>query len=388
MGTNGSGSDVKSDRVCPESRRLVSRLRALSLRALARMYEPDARLFVFRVRRVAGKVVAEGLSPRYTAITLIGLATDGMADAWRVLGSDSPTDVSAGLLERVTRADNLGDLALSLWAAQTVGYGERQVGWRRLAELRPADQAHPIVEVAWALTALCLDPEAPSGDLRQRLAHRLISAFDPRSAIFPHAVGEPRAGLRSHVACFADLVYPIHALANYAKVYGDRVARDVAAACARQMCRRQGPAGQWWWHYDLRTGAVIEPYPVYAVHQDAMAPMALFALDGLADPGFVPAVEKGLAWLARAPELHGQSLIDEQADIVWRKVARREPGKLTRYVQSIATRGFPGLRVPGLDRLFPPGAVDFEDRPYHLGWLLYAWAPEHGSRWGSPIAST
>ena len=28
-----------------------------------------------------------------------------------------------------------------------------------------------------------------------------------------------------------------------------------------------------------------------------------------------------------------------------------------------------------MNTLFPPTAIDFEDRPYHLGWILYAWPP-------------
>jgi hypothetical protein len=28
-----------------------------------------------------------------------------------------------------------------------------------------------------------------------------------------------------------------------------------------------------------------------------------------------------------------------------------------------------------LDRMFPPGVVDHECRPYELGWLLVAWLP-------------
>jgi len=27
----------------------------------------------------------------------------------------------------------------------------------------------------------------------------------------------------------------------------------------------------------------------------------------------------------------------------------------------------------------PPGRVDYECRPYELGWLLYAWGPGPGS---------
>jgi hypothetical protein len=73
-----------------------------------------------------------------------------------------------------------------------------------------------------------------------------------------------------------------------------------------------------------------------------------------------------------APEIGG-SLIDRTAGVIWRKVARREPGKLTRGLQAAASRLHPAARLLGMDRLFPPTVIDWESRPYHLGWLLYAW---------------
>jgi hypothetical protein len=138
------------------------------------------------------------------------------------------------------------------------------------------------------------------------------------------------------------------------------------------MCERQGTAGQWWWHYDARTGSVLDGYPVYAIHQDAMGPMALFAV--MAAPGrdYTGAIDRSLAWLESSPELGGASLVDEKADLIWRKVARREPRKATRYLQAAASAIHPGLRVPGTDVLFPPRSIDYEDRPYHLGWLMHA----------------
>jgi hypothetical protein len=191
--------------------------------------------------------------------------------------------------------------------------------------------------------------------------------------MFPHNLGGRAGGLRGHVCCFADLVYPVHALARYAELFGDAEARDVALRGAGAMCARQGPDGQWWWHYDRRTGEIVERYPVYAIHQDAMAPMALLALERAAGVDLRPPIAKGLAWLTHAPELGGGSLIDEDAGLIWRKVARREPRKLSRFAQAAASRLHPALRAPGLDTLFPPCAVDYEDRPYHLGWLLHAW---------------
>jgi hypothetical protein len=112
-----------------------------------------------------------------------------------------------------------------------------------------------------------------------------------------------------------------------------------------------------------------------------MGPMGLLALRDAGGADCTPAIRRGLEWLAAAPELLGASLIDADADLIWRKVARREPRKAVRYLQATASRVHPGLRVPGVDVVFPATAIDYEDRPYHLGWLLYAW---RGGELGAP----
>ena len=359
----------------------ISQLRALALRSLKRMYLPDERLFVFRLRKNGEEIVREGISWRYTAIALIGLAGEGESVSASVLGGHTLRDVSLRLVGDIQRIDNLGDVALTLWALNSVDFPDRRQALERLMAFRPSEGSYPTVEIAWTLSALCVDSEAAVGDLRERLAHRLFSSFAKQSAMFPHAIGGKNRGLRSHVTCFADLVYPIQALALYFRLTEDAAAVNAALRCADQICQFQGQAGQWWWHYDCRTGNVIEPYPVYAIHQDAMAPMALFALQEATGEDFTSGVKKGLTWLAHAPELGDGSLIDAGSDIIWRKVGRREPGKVSRYVQAIATRVHAGTHVPWLDLIFPPGAIDYEDRPYHLGWLLYAWPQSRVDCW-------
>jgi hypothetical protein len=42
-------------------------------------------------------------------------------------------------------------------------------------------------------------------------------------------------------------------------------------------------------------------------------------------------------------------------------------------MNAVASFVHPSARVAGLDRLLPANAVDFECRPYELGWLLFAW---------------
>ena len=360
---------------------MVSGLRDFALRGLARMYRPDVGLFAFRIRRRGDTEGLEGTSVRYTAISLIGLAGEDEHVQKTVLAGGRIEDASARLVRKVASLDSVGDVALILWLASLVGSRSRSLILDRLRALRPDDAAHPTVEIAWALTALCLasDPEALT--LRTRLADRLMASFEARAAMFPHRLGGSAGALRNHVSCFADLVYPIQALARYADAVDDGNARDIAVRCAREICARQGADGQWWWHYDRRTGEVVERYPVYAVHQDAMAPMALFALERATGIGWDEPIARGLAWLAHAPELQGRSLIDRSAGLIWRKVARREPRKLTRYVQAAVSRVHSRLRAPGLNALFPACVIDDEDRPYHLGWLLHAWPAERATRW-------
>jgi hypothetical protein len=345
------------------------------------MYEPSQRRFVFRVRLDKGGLQREGLSRRYTAITLIGLASEELRDVGDVLQGDDVMAVVDGLLAELPAVGGLGDVALTLWAAIAIGHANWGCALERLTQLADRLDQAPTVEVAWSLAALCHGLGGGAArSLRERLARGLLAALQSRSDLFPHRV-RGTAGLRGHVACFADQVYPIHALAGYHRISRQREALDVAERCADRICRLQGPAGQWWWHYDVRTGRVIEGYPVYAVHQDAMAPMALFALGQAGGTCHYDALRRGLGWLAACPELGSGTLIDAERGVIWRKVARREPRKLVRGVQSLAARVHPALRLPGTALLFPPVTIDWECRPYHLGWLLYAWPAIRAAAW-------
>ncbi len=171
---------------------LIGQLRSLAVRGLARMYRANEQCFVFRVRRSGAGVVSEGLSRRYTAIVLIGLASD--RDREMVLSWHCRQDVCARLVRETRHAQNLGDVALTLWAATALGHPDRRAAWEHLGSLRPAERPYPVVELSWALAALCLEEAAPHAQLRDRLARRLIAAFEARSGIFPHVVGASTRG--------------------------------------------------------------------------------------------------------------------------------------------------------------------------------------------------
>ncbi len=365
----------------PCHRDRVARLRAVALRALPRMYRRAQRRFVFRVRRDGQSLRPEGTSFRYTAIVLIGLAQEQQKVITTVLGGDSLKGVCDDLLDELPTVKNLGDAALTLWAATAMNHPQAHRARERLKVLFDRSATLPTVEVAWSLASLSLQPDGYDWQqLRDRMAGVLLTACEERSGLFRHQAAS-KGGLRGHVACFADLVYPIQALALYYRLTGRPQALEIANRCAERLCALQGPDGQWWWHYDVRSGRVIEGYPVYAVHQDAMAPMALFALAEAGGTLHREAIAHGLSWLATASELHGGSLIDEGTGLIWRKVARGDPRKCVRGAQALVSRVHPSLRVPGVDVAFPPGVIDDECRPYHLGWLLYAWSPQRARRW-------
>lgn len=350
----------------------VESLRRLAVRAVARMYSPERKTFFFCLRDQNGSVRPEGVSRRYTAITLIGLAVEDDATVKTVLNGHSASEVYETLLGEIAQQSNLGDVALAHWAGTALRHPGRAKALERVRALRPEEGPHHTVELAWVVTALSLDPENPDPRMRDAVAARLVASQNER--VFPHLIGG-KDRLRTHVACFADLVYPTQALAHHHKATRNEKSLAAATACGDYMCDTQGPAGQWWWHHDHRTGQVIEGYPVYAVHQDAMAPMALFDLQDATGKSYDPWIRRGLEWLRSSPELDGGTLVDSKADLIWRKVARREPNKLARSLQAVASGIHPRFRVPGLDAILPPVVIDREDRPYHLGWLFYAFPP-------------
>ncbi len=357
----------------------VDDLRRLAFTGLRRMFRPHALRFAFRLRRSADdRDQLEGVSDRYTAMVLIGLAGE-VPDAGReILAGAAPYTVCEDLAAAAPNFANLGDLALTLWASCEWALPARESLREKLESFDFVAGAHPTVELAWTLDALVADGGADP--LTAALARRLMRSLRPEAGLFPHwPVEAMKRSARAHVACFADQVYPTHALSRYGVLTGDREAVVAARRCAEKMCDLQGRDGQWWWHFDVRTGRVLEGYPVYAVHQDAMAPMALFAAQRACGVDFSPAIHRGLAWLRHAPEIGG-SLIDPDAGVIWRKVARREPAKLSRSLQAAASRLHSGVRVMGLNLLFPPAAIDRETRPYHLGWLLYAWPESRTGR--------
>src|SRR5262249_50738351 len=282
--------------------------------------------------------------------------------------------VCTALLRRLAGTRSVGDAALAVWAAAALRHADLPWALERLDELDARPGARFVVDLSWLVSSLVaargqLDVEARLARARSRLLDCRMAG----GALFPHVTGPGlQSGYRAHLACFADQVYPVQALARLHATADDPAALAAAQAAADGICAGQGAAGQWWWHYDARTGDVVEGYPVYTVHQHAMAPMALLDLADAGGPRHDAAIARGLAWLADRPEYAGPMIHDELG-VTTRKVARRDPKKLVRGVRGASTGLRAGLRLGLLDRGFPPGAGDPECRPAEFGWRLDGW---------------
>jgi hypothetical protein len=355
------------------SAELVDRLLQVARTGLPGMQLPDGTM-CFTRRFSAARVVGEpeGCSLRYTAITVLGARHLDSAGQRAVLAGRTVGEVCDVLVDRLASTNSVGDAALAVWATAACGHRGLERALGRLDVLDSGPSTRYVVEQAWVVSALVAARSLVDEERQLDLARaRLLDA--QAGALFGHVTGPDLASrFRRHVSCFADQVYPIQALSLLHAAVGDPGALAAANRCADRIVSLQGPAGQWWWHYDTRTGGMVEGYPVYSVHQHAMGPMALLDLADAGGQVELDAVRRGLGWMVSAPET-GESLILDGPGLTVRKVARRDSRKLVRGARAVACGLRPGTRLAALDRLWPPTAVDRECRPYEFGWLLDCW---------------
>ncbi len=314
-----------------------------------------------------------------TAICLIGIHRRGDAKS---VGLD-PARTSEALFQVARRRMYAGGTGLVLWA-NAVWNGIPYPEAMRAMGLGSADptvlpRSLTTMEVAWLVSGL-LHELKRSKDAAARAAFdgalaELRRRYRREAALVDHCSSAAPAGdrLRLWIPNFADQVYSLQAFSFAAREGMGAENLDTAAAIAGRLVALQGESGQWWWHYDTRSGSVAQPYPVYAVHQHGMAPMALRALAAAGGPVHEEPIRRSKAWLT-GNEL-GAELIDEAAGTVWRDI-EHAGGRFSSLVrQARSVLGIPeGHTAAKTQQL----RVNYETRPYEWAWCLYAAAIESG----------
>jgi hypothetical protein len=353
---------------------VIHRLNTLAVNGLVPMFDAEKQLFCFTLQKTDSGMVREGISPRYTAITLMGLHRLEQS------GGTSPIDIQKvfdGLLVNSEWITNIGDLGLLLWACALVAPNRLEELDKKFDIKNALNRYNDTVQrhtmhLSWFLTGLSHQalarPEKIAGTREiAEETYRKIHQNQGKQGIFGHIGGNKGlAGVaRSSMGSFADQVYPIYGMTKFSLAFGDEKAIKSALDCALTICKAQGSLGQWWWHYDSRTGQVVETFPVFSVHQHAMGPMALIALGEAIQSDFSPWIYKGLEWI-EDNEL-GINMKDDSANVVWRCIGRTKPYRYWNLAANFLTGREDRESRNGLLALY-------ECRPYELGWLLYAFA--------------
>lgn len=348
----------------------------LATNGLEQLFDSSANLFAFQYQGHLRRQMAPTSSIQYTTICLLGLEKARRAGI--SVNAIDTGQVMESVVDQSYKVQRRGHLGMTLWADSLLdGKHSRKLidnidAWARLSTLGEIDT----MELAWLLTGLSYSQPSSGYLNRAKALARLVygvleSRFDTSSKLFVHnsSGGGPLSRIRDATANFADQIYSVYALAAFAEDTGRSEALNISLECARKLCELQGRNGQWWWHYNSRHGVIASRYPVFAVHQDGMAPMALLKLSSLTGEDYSGSINRGLKWLFGSNEISA-SLVSWDRNVIYRGVQQKFPVSYIRYLFiSLAHMGF-AHAAQSLERL-PVYRINHEMRPYHLGWLLY-----------------
>jgi hypothetical protein len=181
-----------------------------------------------------------------------------------------------------------------------------------------------------------------------------------------------RSRARKDLVSFGSTVYYLRALHELGRVFDDAEATTAFEHGVRTALGFQGPRGEWPWLISVSRGHALDVYPVYSVHQLAMAMLFLLpALDDGAVEGIEQAIKRSVRWVAGENEL-GVEFGQREPFIVFRSLERAEPlPKLARVARAGANSAL-GRATP--ETPARRTRINREWRSYEGGWLLYAWA--------------
>lgn len=357
-------------------------LNALALRGLVAMFDADRKLFCHRIERGHGGFSRHGFSERYSAMALLGLHE--LQDTESCLPIEIDAAV-ASLLDDTRWVEGIGDLGLALWLAALCMPSRIETLLRKtkpdvyLDKFSDARQCKTM-ELAWLLTGLCYASRATAGssfafeDMSAETFRRL-NENRAKCGLFRHVCRDSWHGwLRAPIGTLADQTFSIYAMSMFAATFDVEEPLEAALECAQMLCSLQGQLGQWWWLYNTEKGETLSRYPVFAVQQQGLVPLALSGLEQVSGRRFRDSIERGSRWIYGANEL-GQDLRCSSRSLIWRSILPRK--RYAKYVDAArSVFGWPAREVPA-EAL----RVAYESRPFELGFILYS-----SARFGLPEA--
>jgi hypothetical protein len=337
-----------------------------SVENLLASWEPRLALFPFSSRREVSGIrnfYANPIAVRYTINSLLGLVEAARSGSFGV-SEDEVADLAHSFLA----ADH--GLATILRCAVGASTASVESSVRTLRASLQEPSVLTMQDVAWILWGACAAArEGVDGALdvaAAALAFVRSKLVQPETCLPLHTT----ARYRRHLVSFGSLVYFLRAMHEAAITLGDIHAMQLFERGVDKALALQGSDGEWPWMLDNRTGATVDPYPVFAVHQDSMAMLFLHPAEDRGHVGSSEAIDRSLEWIFGANEL-GRRMFSEQPFFAYRSIERDESlPRLRRYARSMRPRRTRSESWPVPRRV----RLNDECRSYHLGWLLYVWS--------------
>lgn len=338
-----------------------------SIGMLKSMIVPENGLFCSE-KKTNGAIENDSMakSLRYTVISLLGLSKA------RRNGFSIPFDLNTmfhSFLEFAHKI-SIGDAGLLLWLNCRL---DKQYGksiFDRIYEKLDKSSFDQLnnMELSWLLIGMTYFNESHKDDgieLTDSIVDYLLENRSAPSGLFYH-IG---TGLRRKYPNFANIIYPIHALSIHCRIRGKTYIGNRVYEAVESLRGLQQKNGGWPWIYNAEDGIVVEPYEIYSVHQDAMAPMAFFEVNKATGYYTDDLITKGYNWLYGYNEL-SINMIDEENGLIYRSIRRKYPyNKIKLYSKTF----FDMIgKYPETDDYSTFLEVNRVTRPFHAGWILEA----------------
>jgi hypothetical protein len=321
-------------------------------------------------------ITIKGMNVRYTLINLIGLHKAASNDF--TISIKSRIDLKSILRNQITNLshyESAGDIGLLLWAASLISPDDintilPKINFGNILNIYNDAKTKNTMELSWLLIGILMAStfnktfKSSISNLPSKLYQVLRNNYRG-NGVFKHISNESLNGkLKNNAGNFADQVYSIYAFVLFSKIMKYEEALLIAEATAQKICELQGNNGEWMWQYSSKNGDVISQYPIYSIHQDALAPIALYSIQAATGKSYEKYIFKGFDWLFKNPL--STDMVCNKHNAVWDGMG---PDKTYRKVKSILSNL--GI-IKNIE--YKNLKVFKECSSFHLGWLLYAFA--------------
>lgn len=283
----------------------IDKVTKIAVDNLQKMYLPVQFEFSDKKNNLNANTKLETSNTRYTLINLIGLYKAECHNYKINLDLEKILDHQ---IKNAEKYNGVGDLGLLLWATSLISPNKiprllTKVNFNDILTCYEDAKLALTTELAWFLTGLLMASTFSQvfknsiNDLTQDVYLKLRKNYCG-TGIFRHQGNNSLMGkLRSDISNFADQIYSIYALTLFSQVMGKEESLLVAKECAIKICNLQGRHGEWYWHYNAKSGTKVNEFPIYSVNQIGLAPLALSFVQKASGTDFSEYIGNGINWI-------------------------------------------------------------------------------------------